>query len=230
MNCPNCTDPMTTMPLEGVLGSPISVQTCTGCQGLWFELFKSLQLAPASTLKLMKFIGENSAAGRYPAAAVLHCPICQDKLLLTHDWQRNTPFTYWRCEKEHGRFIGFFDFLREKDYIHPLSPQQITELRKNIQFLNCHNCGAPIDLAKGSSCEHCHSPVSMLDMQQPQKMLSQLKDAASGKQQSTPQQINFTPAFHHPADHPDWWSDVSSNGLVHAGLKMVSRWLSGFGE
>ena len=92
-------------------------------------MFKSLQLAPASTLKLMKFIGENSSFAETPAAEVLRCPICQDKLLLTHDWQRNTPFTYWRCDKEHGHFIGFFDFLREKDYIRPLSPQQIAKLR-----------------------------------------------------------------------------------------------------
>jgi len=29
------------------------------------------------------------------------------------------------------------DFLREKDFIHPLSPQQINELRKNIQIVKC---------------------------------------------------------------------------------------------
>jgi hypothetical protein len=230
MNCPNCADAMTSMTLEGHLTPPVTVQVCVACQGFWFEMFKSLQLAPASTLKLMKFIGENSSGNRTPLAEFLHCPDCQDKLLLTHDWQRNHPFIYWRCDKEHGRFIGFFDFLREKDYIHPLSPQQIAELRQNIQTVNCHNCGAPIDLAKGSLCEHCHSPVSMLDMQQPQRMLEQLKGSPGQAPQFAPErmQISFT------SSHPDadrlWWSDVSSSGLVQAGLLMVSRWLSRIGD
>ncbi|MCU1310827.1 MAG: hypothetical protein JWO20_1952 [Candidatus Angelobacter sp.] len=223
MNCPNCDSAMSSMTLEGHIGPPVTLQVCVPCQGFWFEMFKSLQLAPGSTLKLMKFIGENSSSARTSAAEILHCPVCRDKLLLTHDWQRNTPFTYWRCDREHGHYIVFFDFLREKDYIRPLSPQEITKLRENIQVLNCHNCGAPIDLAKGSSCEHCHSPVSMLDMQQPQRMLAQLKGAAS----RTP---HFTQEFsliqHLDDSDYDWWKDVSSFGLIQVGLNMVARWLS----
>jgi hypothetical protein len=217
---------MSSMTLEGHIGPPVTMQVCVACQGFWFEMFKSLQLAPGSTLKLMKFIGENSSFARTPTADVLRCPICRDKLLLTHDWQRNTPFTYWRCDKEHGHFIGFLDFLREKDYIRPLSPQEIAKLRENIQVLNCHNCGAPIDLAKGSSCDHCHSPLSMLDMQQPQKMLAQLNHAASSKPQFTP---DFRFIQHEADADDDWWNDVSSIGLIQVGLKMVSRWLSRIG-
>jgi hypothetical protein len=229
MNCPNCADAMSSMTLEGHLAPPVMVQVCVECQGFWFEMFKSLQLAPASTLKLMKFIGENCSGNRTPLAEILHCPNCQEKLLLTHDWQRNHPFTYWRCEKEHGRFIGFFDFLREKDYIHPLSPQQIAELRQNIQSVNCHNCGAPIDLAKGSVCDHCHSPISMLDMQQPQRMLAELKNA-EGQPQLAPERMEISFTSSHPdADH-DWWNDVSTFGLVQAGLKIVARWLSRIGH
>jgi hypothetical protein len=158
----------------------------------------------------------------------LLCPVCQEKLLLTHDWQRNTPFTYWRCDKEHGRFIGFFDFLREKDYIRPLSPQQIAKLRENIQILNCHNCGAPIDLAKASSCEHCHSPLSMLDMQQPQQMLEALNRVANSKPHFAPD-LSFIEK-HHSEPHEDWWSDVVSIGLVTVALRMVGRWLSRMGH
>jgi hypothetical protein len=216
------------MTLEGHIGPPVALQVCVACQGFWFAMFKSLQLAPGSTLKLMKFIGENSSLARTPVAEILHCPVCQEKLLLTHDWQRNTPFTYWRCDKEHGHFIGFFDFLREKDYIRPLSPQEIAKLRENIQVLNCHNCGAPIDLAKGSSCDHCHSPVSMLDMQQPQRMLKQLNQAASSKSQFKPEDFPFIQ--HHADANHDWWKVVSSFGLIQAGLKMVGRWLSRIGE
>src|SRR5262249_38286884 len=132
------------------------------------------------TLKLMKFIGEHSGTGRAGSAETLQCPRCADHLAFTHDLQGNTRFTYWRCE-EHGRFIGFLDFLREKSFIRALSQEDIAKLRENIQILNCSHCGGPIDLVKSSACEHCHSPISMLDMRQPQQLLSQLKNAAVPK-------------------------------------------------
>ncbi len=54
-----------------------------------------------------------------------------------------------RCPGRHGRLITFFNFLREKNFIRPLSAAQIEELRQNVRTVNCSNCGAPIDLAKG---------------------------------------------------------------------------------
>jgi hypothetical protein len=54
-----------------------------------------------------------------------------------------------------SRPVGAFDFLREKNFIRPLTPEQIAELRRNIQIVNCSNCGAPIDLARGAACGHC---------------------------------------------------------------------------
>ena len=91
--------------------------------------------------------------------------------------QRNTRFEYFRCPNDHGRLTTFFDFLKEKDFVRPLTPQQIAELRKNIQIVNCSNCGAPVDLAKGSDCAHCGSPLSMLDMHQAERLVAQLRDA-----------------------------------------------------
>src|SRR5258707_7667501 len=120
MNCPNCNDPMTQMTLDGNLVPPITFQVCAKCQFFWFGPFKVLQLAPASTLQLMKFIGENSSQPRPQMIGTLRCPECGDHLKPTHDWQRNTRFNYWRCEQEHCQFISFLDFLREKDFIHPI--------------------------------------------------------------------------------------------------------------
>ncbi len=88
-------------------------------------------------------------------------------------------FIYWGCEKDRGRFIGFFDFLKEKNFIHALSPQEIQQLKQNVLSVNCCNCGAAIDLQTNSVCPYCHSPISMLDMKQQQQMLTQLKEAAA---------------------------------------------------
>jgi DNA-directed RNA polymerase subunit RPC12/RpoP len=223
---------MTTMTLDAHLAAPVDIDLCTACQAFWFDKYESLKLSAGSTLKLIKLIGEHSAAGKAELSPTLRCPRCTAHLLMTHDMQRSTRFNYWRCEA-HGKFISFFDFLREKNFIRVLSPQQIEELRKNIQSINCSNCGAPIDLASASTCSHCGSPISMLDMTQPQELLKQLERAAE------PKPIN--PAL--PLDlakvkleiellngshdrNSVWWSDASSSGLVEAGLNAMVRWLT----
>src|SRR5256712_13850809 len=126
----------------------------------------------------MRLSGETSSPGRMPPAEILRCPRCGARLLLTHDLQGTTKFSYWRCGNEHGRFIGFLDFLREKKFVRTLSPIEINELRQKIETVNCSNCGASINLATDSICAHCGSPISILDMKQPQQMLNQLKQAA----------------------------------------------------
>jgi len=101
------------------------------------------------------------------------------RLVPATDRQRNTRFRYGRCPRGHGRFITFFDFLREKDFVRTLSAQQVAELRAQVQTVNCSNCGAPIDLAATSSCGHCGSPLSMLDMRQADALIAQLRAAAT---------------------------------------------------
>jgi hypothetical protein len=164
------------------LGRQLSIDLCLGCQLLWFDKGESLQLSPASTLKLFRTIGQHGAKGRRPSPAELLCPRCGRRLFLAHDRQRNTRFQYWRCPAGHGRLTSFFDFLREKDFIHPLSPQQVEKLRESVETVSCSNCGAPVDLARGSACSHCGSPLSMLDLEQAGRLIAQLREAdRSGK-------------------------------------------------
>ena len=222
---------MTTMSLEGHLGKQLEVDLCAGCQAFWFDEFESLQLAPGSTLKLMKFIGEGSAAGKPPLPDVLRCPRCDVRMKLARDMQRNTRFSYWRCGSEHGRFIGFLEFLKEKNFIRTLTPGQIKELRQNVQFVSCSNCGASVDLEKASACAYCRSPISMLDMKQPQKMLAQLKEAA--ERTVDPQlpmklalaRLETETDFAAYDRDPQFREDAQSSGLVYAGLHTVGRWL-----
>jgi hypothetical protein len=78
--------------------------------------------------------------------------------------------------------MSFVDFLRAKDFVKPLTPQQIAELRQNVQTINCSNCGGPIDLGKDTVCAHCGSAVSMLDLKQMAKTIEQLQAAAAGRE------------------------------------------------
>lgn len=182
MNCPGCAAEMTHLALEGRLGTTVEIDLCSVCRAIWFGHFEELRLTPGATLKVFGAISEPAGRPTVPFPTALHCPRCNARLLLTHDMQRSTPFQYWRCDSGHGRLITFVDFLREKDFVRPLTPQQLEELRQDIQTINCSNCGAAINLVKDSVCAHCGSAVSMLDLQQMARTVGQLQAAASGRQ------------------------------------------------
>lgn len=202
---------MQRLTVDAVLGAKLDVDVCTQCRAFWFEPFETLHLTPASTMKLFTLIAEGAGnAGAFPASS--HCPTCGARLLLTHDRQRNTPFTYWRCDAGHGRFTPFVDFLREKDFIRPLSPQQLAELRQNVQTIHCANCGAAIDLAHDSTCGHCGAALSMLDMK---------------KVATLPATAPTRPLRLHDADIGALFEfeEPSSLSLIDLGLRAVAKWL-----
>jgi hypothetical protein len=219
---------MTEWTLDGRVGTQVTVDVCTACQSFWFDQHQSLQLSPGATLKLMKFIGEHSSTVKPTLSAALRCPRCAGPLSLAHDLVHTTRFNYWTCESGHGKFIGFFDFLKEKNFIRTLSPQEIQELKQNVQSVNCSSCGASIDLQTNSVCPYCHSPISMLDMKQQQQMLAQLQEAAAPRpiDPTLPLQLALaterTSDLFKPED-TEWWDDARSGDLVQAGLKAVTR-------
>lgn len=220
------------MSLDTRVGAPLSIDVCVECQAIWFDKYEDLQMSPASILKLMKFIGEHSSHPIKQLSNNVRCPRCSSMLLLTHDMAHATRFTYVRCPNDHGRYIGFFDFLREKNFVRQLSPQQLDELKQNVQTVNCSNCGAAIDLTTSSACAHCGSPISMLDMKQPQELLKELQQAAQPKPANPNLAFDLELAkrktellFDQP--DPDCWKNLSSSSsLVHAGLDALTKWLT----
>lgn len=222
------------MSLDGHAGTTVAIDRCDACQAFWFDSYESLQLTPGSTLTLFTLIGERAGSARAPRSAAARCPRCPSRLMRTHDRQRSTPFQYWRCDHGHGRFIGFVDFLREKDFIRPLTAAQLDELRQNVQTVNCSNCGAPIDLAHASACTHCGSPISMLDMKQAGELVNQLRRAAQPRPIDPALPLELARArreveasFAALGSGQDWWKEAASSGLVEAGLSAVTRWLKG---
>ena len=227
---------MTAETLEGHLGRPLVVDLCLPCQAFWFDARESLQLAPASTLTLFQIIGDKAAAGR-PAAAgsgpTPPCPRCRVPLRLTRDMQRNTRFEYLSCPRGHGRLTTFFNFLREKNFITPMSAAQIAELRRTVAAVNCSNCGAPVDLATGSACGHCGSPLSMLDMAQAGRLIEQLRTAdrpRAGVDPALPMLLerarrDVTASFAALERDTSWFETAGSSGIVGAGLGAMARWL-----
>lgn len=182
MNCPRCRKEMRPYRLDGYLGREVDVDVCLPCQSIWFDTQEHLQLAPGATLALFRVIGENVARPSWQDRDLAYCPQCHAQLRRTQDLQRNTHFEYFRCPNQHGRLTSFFDFLKEKNFVKPLSPQQVVDLKKHLASVNCSNCGAPVDLVANAHCAHCGTPLTMLDFEQAEKLVEQLKaDDRTGK-------------------------------------------------
>jgi hypothetical protein len=232
MNCPSCSLEMTAMTVDGHQAKPVALDLCLPCQAFWFDKYESLQLSPASTLRLLQLIGEQETSGPTSFSKPMRCPRCTTLLRATQDMMRATRFHYYRCTTGHGRFIRFFEFLREKDFLRPLSRKQIAELRLHLKTVNCSNCGAPVDVVEGAVCDHCASPLSMLDMEQPERLIAQLKEAAAPKpiDPTLPfdllkEKRHMEILFGQVESDPTWLRDAISTDLVHACLGSVARWL-----
>jgi Zn-finger nucleic acid-binding protein len=234
MHCPRCTVDMSLQSLDGTSGRPVEIDCCFPCQAFWFDGRESLALTPGATLTLFRVIGEHTAKPERSGLELAKCPRCRAHLRKIRDLQRATRFEYYSCPNGHGRLTTFFDFLKEKDFVRPLTPQQIAELRKNVQMVNCSNCGGPIDLAKTSACSHCGSPLSMLDMKQAETLVEQLRRADDPNKPidpTLPLQLErarreVDAAFAGVADDRFWLTEVSGSDLFGATLGVLARFLN----
>lgn len=226
---------MTALPLDAHYGAVVQLDACRACHGLWIDERESLRLTPGSTLRLFELIHEHREAPRPPLSPRLECARCGLRLLDTHDQQRGSPFRYWRCGRGHGRFITFFEFLREKAFIRPLSAAQLAELKAQVRSVNCSNCGAPVDLAAATACGYCRTPLSMLDFGRVERMLTTLRDADQQHVDTQAQRAVLEATlplalarerrqveqFFARVEHKPEWTWSSSGDLVEAGISAV---------
>jgi hypothetical protein len=161
--CPGCGTTMQPQRLPRKPLGTVTVDLCVSCQALWFDAFESVQLTPGATLELFETIRKSTPASSGSLPARMPCPRCTQSLEITHDLQRTTRFTYYRCLSGHGRFTPFVQFLREKDFIRPLSPPELARLKSVIRIVRCSSCGGPVDLEKDAVCPYCRAPIAILD-------------------------------------------------------------------
>ena len=221
---------MTPEALEGRYGQPVAIDVCHGCGAFWFDGAESLLLAPRAILELMAAIHERRAEARTPLGHVLACPRCRQRLARTADLQRATRFSYWRCPADHGRFITFFDFLREKNFVRPLFPQELAELRRNLRTLTCSSCGAPVDLEHDSACRYCQAPLALVDARQVERVLDELKEAEAERKRAVGElplrlaadRAHVDRVFAELGETPDWTGVNDSFGVLQGGLAAVA--------
>ena len=177
VGCPGCDDPMEARRFDAHYGRAVELDLCHGCGLIWFDLRESIALTPGAVLQLFGALDAHRERRHALQQDTMRCPRCRRALKATIDRQRATTFSYWRCPTDEGRLTTFFDFLREKNFVRPLSPERLAELRAYARTIHCSACGAPIDLARESACPHCRAPLSMLDPDQVQAIVGELERA-----------------------------------------------------
>ena len=228
MQCPGCSTEMTSQSQEGHYGRTLALDWCAACGVFWFDTHESIALTPGSILRLFAQIGGERSAAHAPLSSQLACPRCQAQLERTTDMAHGTRFHYFRCPREHGRLITFAEFLREKNFVRPLAPAELAELRAKVRMIQCSSCGAPVDLGAGSACGHCRAPVSMLDPKQVETVVRDLKLAEERRTTEDPllaarllgDRLAVDRLFRDP--RPVWAGNGSGFGLVEAGLAAIA--------
>jgi len=159
---------------------PIEIEACASCNLFWFDHQENVRLSRQGVLDLFRFISSTAAGPRTPLASTFRCPRCSVGLAFSHDLQRTTRFTYWRCPRDGGQLITFQQFLRQKNFVRTPSPQELVRLRETVRQISCSQCGAPVDLATDSACTHCGAPIALIDPEGVAKALQELATERSG--------------------------------------------------
>lgn len=173
---------MLALDFERGLGGTVGLDFCFACQVIWFDAHESTELSPGGVLGVFKALGDHQTETRNTLSGLLNCPRCNSRLTLTQDLQHATRFSYYRCEFGHGRLTPFLEFLREKNFIRPVSGAELAALKAKVRTIQCSNCGAPVDLERDIACAYCHTPISILDPDAVAKTVSELSAAETRRQ------------------------------------------------
>jgi hypothetical protein len=176
--CPSCRAPMCAHRFARKLGGEVALDLCFPCQGIWFDEYESLQLAPGGVIDLFKLIHEHRNDQRLPLTGHLCCPRCNEQLIQSQDRVKSGLFNYLRCGQHHGRFITFGQFMIEKGFVRQLTRVEVKELSVRIGVIRCTGCGAPVDIRKDSACGHCRAPIAILDAHAVEAALAGYQQAA----------------------------------------------------
>lgn len=199
-SCPSCRAPMQAHRFRRKLGGEVMLDICLSCQGIWFDSYESLQLAPEGVIELFRLIRQQPEGQRLPLAASLYCPRCGQALIHLQDRAKSGRFNYLRCG-EHGRFISFGQFMIEKGFVRQVSPAEIKELKLRVAILRCSSCGAPVDIRTETACPHCRAPIAVLDADAVEKALAGYL-AGTGKALPVATTPEFSPTAYRSA-RPD---------------------------
>ena len=154
---------MQRLTLAGHYGRSVDLDMCRGCDLVWFDGTETAQLSGTSLLEL---IGAMAASHELPhglLGADARCPRCDGALQLVHNQSRWGRSSQLQCQRRHGAYQSFAQFLEEKGLLRPMSRVDRAKLLQARGRIECVNCGGAIG-TDDERCPFCHSVASLLDV------------------------------------------------------------------
>jgi Zn-finger nucleic acid-binding protein len=222
--CPSCATSMTATTFTDHMGASFNIDICWPCHLIWFDHLESTALSPKSVIELFRRIHEHRSDIRNIVSQQGACPVCKDSLKPTSDISRGGRFTYQRCQKGHGRLISFAQFLREKNFVRPLTDAERQGLCATVRQVRCSSCGAGVDIAHDAACKHCGAPVSVLDERAVAKALEDFDAKANRPRTAATTESAHTtssPYSPRPSDFADDNTSAGLTDLLVAGLAAI---------
>lgn len=144
-------------------GQSLCLDICFPCQGMWFDRYENLKLAPDAVVELFRLLHEHRAEQHRPLSSKLACPRCVNSLDKGFDLVRSGRYVTHRCAGQHGRFSTFSSFMVEKGFVRHMTRLEVDDLAKKVGAIYCTSCGAPVDIRKDHACPYCKAAFSLID-------------------------------------------------------------------
>lgn len=161
--CGNCRQPMQQLALQGHYGRPVEIDVCAPCHLVWFDTTETARLSGAGLLELIATMAHSQTLPHEPLHAQARCPRCSGALKTVHNSTRWGKSLQLECQRGHGAYQSFAQFLQEKGLLRPMSRLDRAQLVQSRGRIDCANCGAAIGTAD-EECSFCRSVPSLLDV------------------------------------------------------------------
>lgn len=109
MNCPKCDDSM-----QSVQFGEITVDRCTGCQGIWFDMLEHEHLKEIPGSEVID-IGDPAVGRQHNEQMKVDCPVCHVHMIRMVDAQQ-PHIWYENCPVCHGVFFDAGEFRDFKEH------------------------------------------------------------------------------------------------------------------
>ncbi len=136
--CPNDNTPMSRVTVEAHYGTPITLEQCRTCGGIWFDQFELYSAKPAQAEKIELLDSEILACPVPLAGSSLRCP--RDASLLSRFSDVNFPkeITVARCPACGGFWLNrgeFAKYQQARERVRQAPPEEEAKLQQEIKAL-----------------------------------------------------------------------------------------------
>jgi predicted nucleic acid-binding Zn ribbon protein len=161
--CGNCGQAMRRLVLAGHYGRQVEIDACGPCHLVWFDNVESVRLSGPGMLELLDAMVQAQSEPHHVLQTAARCPRCAGALKTIHNRSRWGPTVQLECQRGHGAYQTFAQFLSEKGLIRPLGARDRAALLRDRNGLACLNCGAAMG-QDDTRCSYCDALPGMVDV------------------------------------------------------------------